>query len=158
MRYRGTPEAVSFGSCTDAPGRCSIFSNPPFLLGELFVTMLSTGYRRLLGGFFLLLPVAVAGVMFQVHADQPPKIYSQSAERMSVEAPIDAAFEKSALPQLADSFRVPTGFQVERLFTVPQDELGSWVSLAIDSKGRLITSDQGEKGLMRITPAPFDGS
>ena len=158
MRYRGTPEAVSFGSCTDAPGRCSIFSNPPFLLGELFVTMLSTGYRRLLGGFFLLLPVTVAGVMFQVHADQPPKIYSQSAERMSVEAPIDAAFEKSALPQLADSFRVPTGFQVERLFTVPQDELGSWVSLAIDSKGRLITSDQGEKGLMRITPAPFDGS
>lgn len=47
------------------------------------------------------------------------------------------------------------GFQVERLFTVPKDELGSWVCIAFDNKGRLIASDQGDKGLCRITlPAP----
>ncbi|MEX0688245.1 MAG: c-type cytochrome [Pirellulales bacterium] len=54
-------------------------------------------------------------------------------------------------------FAVPQGFQVERLFEVPRDVLGSWVSLAVDPQGRLIASDQGDKGLFRITPAPLDG-
>jgi hypothetical protein len=53
---------------------------------------------------------------------------------------------------------VPPGFQVERLFVVPKDELGSWVCITSDPKGRLIASDQGDKGLVRITPAPLDGS
>lgn len=52
-------------------------------------------------------------------------------------------------------FNVPAGFQVERLFTVPKDELGSWVSVGLDNKGRIIASDQGDKGLVRITPAPL---
>ena len=56
------------------------------------------------------------------------------------------------------AFRVPEGFVVERLFVVPRNELGSWVSLATDPTGRLIASDQGDKGLVRITPAPLDGS
>ncbi|MBM4023550.1 MAG: heme-binding protein, partial [Planctomycetes bacterium] len=51
-------------------------------------------------------------------------------------------------------FSVPPGFAVERLFVVPRNELGSWVSLAVDGKGRLIAGDQGDKGLVRITPAP----
>lgn len=55
-------------------------------------------------------------------------------------------------------FAVPAGFRVERLFRVPKDDLGSWVVLATDPQGRLIASDQGEKGLVRITPAPLDGS
>jgi putative heme-binding domain-containing protein len=54
-------------------------------------------------------------------------------------------------------FTVLPGFQVERLFTVPKDELGSWVNIAVDPKGRLIVSDQGDKGLCRITP-PAIGS
>ena len=54
-------------------------------------------------------------------------------------------------------FAVPPGFQVERLFEVPRDVLGSWVSLAVDPQGRLIASDQGDKGLSRITPAALDG-
>jgi putative heme-binding domain-containing protein len=48
-------------------------------------------------------------------------------------------------------FNVLPGFQVELLYTVPKDEQGSWVSLAFDDKGRLIASDQGDKGLYRIT-------
>ena len=52
-------------------------------------------------------------------------------------------------------FNTLPGFQVERLFTVPKDELGSWVCITFDHKGRMIASDQGDKGLCRITlPAP----
>lgn len=52
-------------------------------------------------------------------------------------------------------FHVPAGFRVERLFTVPKDQLGSWVNIAVDNKGRLLASDQGDKGLCRITPPPM---
>ncbi|HEY3900323.1 MAG TPA: c-type cytochrome [Chthoniobacter sp.] len=49
---------------------------------------------------------------------------------------------------------VPPGFKVELLYTVPKENQGSWVSLTVDSKGRLIASDQ-YGGLYRITvPAP----
>jgi len=72
-------------------------------------------------------------------------------ERMPV------AGEAAAAPA-GEPFAVPAGFRVERLFVVPKDELGSWVCLATDPQGRLIASDQGDKGLVRITPAPLDGS
>jgi putative heme-binding domain-containing protein len=58
----------------------------------------------------------------------------------------------------APEFNVPAGFAVERLFVVPKDELGSWVALTSDPRGRLIASDQQDKGLVRITPAAADGS
>jgi glucose/arabinose dehydrogenase len=56
-----------------------------------------------------------------------------------------------------DLFNLLPGFQAERLFTVPKETLGSWVNIATDHKGRLIVSDQGDKGLCRITP-PAIGS
>ncbi|MBI1348102.1 c-type cytochrome [bacterium] len=56
---------------------------------------------------------------------------------------------------LRDLFELRPGFQVERLFTVPKEEFGSWVSITFDDKGRLIASDQGDKGLYRITPSPI---
>lgn len=49
-------------------------------------------------------------------------------------------------------FVVLPGFQVESLFKVPKNELGSWVCIAFDHKGRLLASDQGNKGIYRITP------
>ena len=49
-------------------------------------------------------------------------------------------------------FNTLPGFEVERVFTVPKGEMGSWVCLTADSKGRLITSDQEGKGLYRVTP------
>lgn len=52
-----------------------------------------------------------------------------------------------------DVFELRPGFQVERLFTVPREELGSWVSITFDERGRLLASDQGDKGICRITPA-----
>jgi putative heme-binding domain-containing protein len=54
-----------------------------------------------------------------------------------------------------DLFNLLPGFQVERLFTVPKEELGSWVNLTTDPKGRLIVSDQGKSGLFRVTPSPL---
>jgi putative heme-binding domain-containing protein len=68
-------------------------------------------------------------------------------------------FNQSAAPTTPrDVFAVLPGFQVESLFTVPRDELGSWVAIAFDNKGRLIASDQGDKGLCRITPPAIGSS
>lgn len=51
---------------------------------------------------------------------------------------------------------VPEGFQVELLYTVPKEEQGSWVTMTVDPKGRIITCDQNG-GLYRIT-IPAAGS
>lgn len=45
------------------------------------------------------------------------------------------------------------GFQAERVYKVPRDEQGSWVSLTVDPEGRLIASSQWGQ-LYRITPPP----
>jgi putative heme-binding domain-containing protein len=58
----------------------------------------------------------------------------------------------------AGIFELLPGFQVEKLFTVPKEELGSWVCIAFDSKGRLLASDQGDMGIFRITPPPISAS
>ncbi len=46
------------------------------------------------------------------------------------------------------------GFQVERLYNVPEKTQGSWVNLTMDPKGRLIVSDQYGK-LHRVTLPPL---
>jgi putative heme-binding domain-containing protein len=45
------------------------------------------------------------------------------------------------------------GFRVELLHTVPKAEQGSWVSMTIDPKGRIIACDQ-YGGLYRMKPTP----
>lgn len=52
-----------------------------------------------------------------------------------------------------DLLQLPEGFKAEVVYTVPKSQ-GSWVSLAVDPKGRLISSDQYGK-LYRTT---VDGS
>ena len=42
------------------------------------------------------------------------------------------------------------GFDAELLYEVPKSQ-GSWVAMAFDSKGRLIVSDQDDKGVFRVT-------
>src|SRR3954467_4853300 len=51
-----------------------------------------------------------------------------------------------------DAFTTLPGFQVERIFFVPKEKFGSWVSITTDPKGRLVISDQEKKGLYRVTP------
>lgn len=70
------------------------------------------------------------------------------------DAPYGDTFAKSTVEGAASAsnlFNLLPGFQVERLFTVPKEELGSWVCITFDNKGRLLASDQGDKGLCRIT-------
>ena len=73
--------------------------------------------------------------------------------------PYGNVFAKADSPILAagvrNVFQTLPGFQVELLYTVPKDTQGSWVSLTTDNKGRLLASDQGNKGLYRITPPPI---
>ena len=45
----------------------------------------------------------------------------------------------------------PKGFTVEKIYNVPKGQQGSWVSMAVDDKGRLYCSDQGKAGIWRIT-------
>jgi putative heme-binding domain-containing protein len=48
-------------------------------------------------------------------------------------------------------------YKVELLYSVPRETQGSWVSMCVDPKGRLITSDQVGR-LYRITPPPIGGN
>ncbi len=50
----------------------------------------------------------------------------------------------------AEQIKILDGFQIERLYSVPIGQQGSWVSMTVDPKGRLITSDQHGK-LYRVT-------
>ena len=61
-----------------------------------------------------------------------------------------------AAPEEAIQIQVLPGFQANLIYTVPKDSQGSWVSMAEDDKGRLITSDQFG-GLFRVT-VPAIGS
>ncbi|MBM83966.1 MAG: heme-binding protein [Planctomycetaceae bacterium] len=51
-------------------------------------------------------------------------------------------------------FKTLPGFKVELLYSVPKRTQGSWVSMTVDPKGRLIVCDQ-YGGLYRVTPKPL---
>ena len=55
----------------------------------------------------------------------------------------------------ASHIRVPDGFKVERLYSVPAQQQGSWVALTMDDRQRFIVSDQ-YGGLYRF-PVPPSG-
>jgi len=98
---------------------------------------------------------AAATLTVGASADGAPRTWEQPVVAMPV---VRAGHEAADAGAAESPFTVPEGFVVERLFVVPKDELGSWVCLATDPQGRIIASDQGDKGLVRITPAPLDGS
>ncbi len=54
------------------------------------------------------------------------------------------------------ALQLAKGFKAELIYTVPKPTQGSWVSLTVDGKGRLLAGDQGG-GIFRITP-PAPGS
>ncbi len=49
------------------------------------------------------------------------------------------------------TMKVMKDFKIELIYSVPKNEQGSWVSMCVDPKGRLIVSDQ-HGSLYRITP------
>lgn len=52
-----------------------------------------------------------------------------------------------------EKLKLQAGFEAEHLFCPAENDMGSWVSMTFDSKGRLITSDQyGTLYRMEIPP------
>ena len=83
------------------------------------------------------LPLALVAVLFALN----PMAASAQPVKKAVEPPAtDPA-----------TMKVAKGFKVELLFSVPKDEMGSWVCMCVDPKGRLLVSDQ-YGGLYRVTP------
>src|SRR5262249_40514369 len=62
--------------------------------------------------------------------------------------------EQTATP--VERIKVKPDFRVELIYSVPRKQQGSWVSLCVDPRGRLITSDQ-YGGLFRVTPPALGG-
>lgn len=70
---------------------------------------------------------------------------------IALSMPVTLRGEIAATP--VESIKLPPGFRVELLYSVPRDQQGSWVSLTTEKNGRLIACDQYGK-LYRITPPP----
>jgi putative heme-binding domain-containing protein len=87
----------------------------------------------------------------------PPRDATEERALELTEAPDVAPPELVAVDveegDLARAITVREGFAVDLVYVVPR-ELGSWVSLTIDGRGRLIAGDQSG-GLYRVTPAPI---
>ncbi len=67
--------------------------------------------------------------------------------------PAIATAQFSATP--ADRIKLPDGFKIELLYSVPAEKQGSWVAMCQDNKNRLIVSDQ-YGGIFRF-PIPEAG-
>lgn len=77
-----------------------------------------------------------------MHYHQPVKtILFVLLISLSVVSCNDKATEKPANPKIS-KLKLPADFKVDHLYSPSEHEQGSWVSMAFDDKGRLITSDQ----------------
>lgn len=68
----------------------------------------------------------------------------------------DKATERSENPKIS-KLKLPADFKVDHLYTPSEHDHGSWVSMAFDDKGRLITSDQyGALYRLELSPVGTD--
>jgi putative heme-binding domain-containing protein len=68
----------------------------------------------------------------------------------------DAANEKEENPKIS-KLKLPADFKVDHLYSPSEHDHGSWVAMAFDDKGRLITSDQyGALYRLQLSPAGED--
>lgn len=89
-----------------------------------------------------------------------PKAKGKGKKEPAAAAVVPAAVDSAAVEESGATLtgggiklgqlKVAKGFKLEEVYQVPREQ-GSWVSLTIDDKGRLLASDQGGKGLYRIT-------
>lgn len=77
--------------------------------------------------------------------------------QMTDEKLLAAAPLKVPTATTSDQLIVKKDFNVELLYSVPQDQEGSWVSMCTDPRGRLIVCDQ-YGGLFRVTPPGINGA
>ncbi len=93
----------------------------------------------------------------QLSTVQPSIVYGGTSGDQSVQGATVGVSDRElghtgSVPR--EVFELLPGFQAEKLFTVPKEDLGSWVCITFDKKGRLLASDQGTKGIYRITLPP----
>ncbi len=60
------------------------------------------------------------------------------------------AEEKGYVKDADTGITILEGFDADLIYSVPKSQ-GSWVAMAFDPKGRLIVSDQDDKGVFRVT-------
>lgn len=85
---------------------------------------------------------------------KPAKIVGKYGAQPWGEALADALIPPAPKVTPAEAIQVRPGFKVELIHAVPKSEQGSWVSMTVDPKGRLIACDQGGS-LYRLTPPPI---
>lgn len=66
---------------------------------------------------------------------------------------LDPSAQPAPKATSADRIALAPGFKAELLYSVPSLQQGSWVSMAVDPKGRLLVSDQ-DGALYRVTVGP----
>ncbi|MDB6056604.1 MAG: heme-binding protein [Verrucomicrobiales bacterium] len=99
-----------------------------------------------------------SGVLgLQLHPGPPMKVQFKNIRlKLFTNSPPEAstisASELTATPP--SQLKVAKDFKVELLYS-PRKTQGSWVSMCVDPKGRLIVCDQYDGGLYRITPPPL---
>lgn len=98
-------------------------------------------------------PKGKAIVMSKKDAPAKPAQAAGKAKMPRTDQVGPAIGENKATP--VERIKVPEGFAVELLYSVPGVEEGSWVNLCTDGKGRIYASDQ-YGGLYRF-PAPAAG-
>jgi hypothetical protein len=96
----------------------------------------------------------VAGRSSPMRADEPPRARDGRRDGESVRGFEAGRFfrdvtDRSHRATPASSLRLPAGFRAELLDTVPSRERGSWVCLTNDPMGRLISSAQSGKWMVR---------
>jgi glucose/arabinose dehydrogenase len=104
-------------------------------------------------GALLLLGLTAVALPAQT-PDEKAKGKAKSAAPAAAARAELAALTEATAPS---AIQVAAGFKVELLYTVPKEEQGSWVALAVDPKGRITAGDQ-YGGLYRITPPPVGTS
>ncbi len=87
---------------------------------------------------------------------KPAKVLAKYGDQPWGNALADAGTPPAPTFASLDSIQLRNGFKIELIHAVPKSVQGSWVSMTVDPKGRLVACDQGG-GLYRLTLAA-DGS
>ena len=86
------------------------------------------------------------------HDWKPAKVLAKYGDQPWGDALADASAPGTPKATAPEAIQVQPGFKVELIHAVPKSVEGSWVSMTVDPKGRLIACDQGG-GLYRLTLA-----
>ncbi|NBC04003.1 MAG: heme-binding protein, partial [Bacteroidetes bacterium] len=93
-------------------------------------------------GFYLNIFILLSTILLAeyVGTNEGQATYQQENER----------FTNAEKDSILQNIETLPGFEIQKIYEVPRDQQGSWVSLSVGPKGHLIASDQEQKGIFRI--------